>query len=203
LKNFVWLTDACDMKSFYLPMAILLGCLLLAGTPANAGDPSEVSPGRGHILMIRHAYAPGTGDPPGFRIGDCTTQRNLDSQGRVQAREIGNWLRSRGITNARVYSSQWCRCLETAELIGLGPVTPLPALNSFYERPQDREPNLAALREFIARQPTDGDLIIMVTHYVTVAGLTGEGLASGEGLLLQVTAEGNPLTVGRLAFGMP
>jgi hypothetical protein len=184
-------------------MSVFQCCLLLAGTPAYADDPLEVSPGRGQILMIRHAYAPGTGDPPGFRIGDCATQRNLDLRGRAQAREIGIWLRTRGVTDARVYSSQWCRCLETAELIGLGPATPLPALNSFYERPQDREPNLAALRTFIARQPTDGDLIIMVTHYVTVAGLTDVGLASGEGLLLQVTAEGNPRTVGRLAFGMP
>jgi broad specificity phosphatase PhoE len=72
----------------------------------------------GEVLLIRHAAAPGTGDPAGFRLGDCATQRNLSDTGREQARAIGDWLRDRGIERARVYSSQWCRCLETAELDG-------------------------------------------------------------------------------------
>ena len=138
----------------------------------------------GHILMIRHAMAPGNGDPSNFRIGDCKTQRNLDDSGRAQARKIGTWLRTRGIESARVYSSQWCRCLETADLIGLGPVHALRALNSFYERIQDREPTLRALNDFISRQPTDGHLIIFVTHFVTVGAMTGKSVSSGEGILL-------------------
>ncbi len=72
--------------------------------------------------MVRHAIAPGNGDPPNFNIGDCSTQRNLDDSGRTQARRIGRWLRSNGIKSARIYSSQWCRCLETAKLIDLGSV---------------------------------------------------------------------------------
>lgn len=113
-----------------------------AGTiPDTAELVGRMKAGR-HILMIRHALAPGTGDPANFKIGDCSTQRNLDVRGREQARDIGNWLRSNGITSARMYSSQWCRCLETAGLIDLGPVEELPALNSFFELLQNREPNL-------------------------------------------------------------
>ncbi len=155
----------------------------------------------GHILMIRHALAPGTGDPADFRIGDCSTQRNLDDSGREQARAIGKWLRAKGLTSARVYSSQWCRCLETAELLGMGPVTELPALNSFYELTQNREPNLKALRNFIAEQPPDGTLIILVTHLVTISAITNEGVSSGEGVLLELKKDAPYEVVGRLNFG--
>ena len=131
--------------------------------------------------MIRHALAPGTGDPPNFKIGDCSTQRNLNETGRAQARKVGDWLRASGVSSARVYSSQWCRCIETAKLMDLGPVVELPALNSFYERIQDREPNLKALNDFISRQPMDGDLIVLVTHFVTIGAITGEERFVGRG----------------------
>jgi len=152
--------------------------------------------------MIRHALAPGSGDPANFRIGDCSTQRNLDDRGRNQARAIGRWLRSNGISAARVYASQWCRCQETASLLNLGPVEELAALNSFYERPQDREPNLSALRTFLARQPRNGRLIVLVTHYVTIAGLTGEAVSSGAGVLLKLEGEGDVTIMQRLDFGL-
>jgi phosphohistidine phosphatase SixA len=157
----------------------------------------------GHILKIRHALAPGSGDPADFKIGDCTTQRNLDDRGREQARAIGNWLRSKGITSARVYSSQWCRCLETAKLIDLGPVAELPALNSFYELVQNREPNLRALREFIATQPRDGKLIILVTHFVTISAIADRGVSSGEGVLLELKQDKLYEVVGQLDFANP
>jgi phosphohistidine phosphatase SixA len=155
----------------------------------------------GHILMIRHALAPGSGDPPNFTIGDCTTQRNLDESGRNQARKIGDWLRSNGVTSARVYSSQWCRCLETAALIGIGSVRELPALNSFFERVQDREPNINALKRFIKRQPVDGELILLVTHFVTIAAITGSGVSSGEGVLIELNKEEDYNVIGRIDFG--
>ena len=154
----------------------------------------------GHILMIRHALAPGSGDPANFRIGDCSTQRNLDDRGRKQAKAIGDWLRSNGITSARVYSSQWCRCLETAELLELGSVTELPALNSFYELTQDRQPNLKALRKFIAEQPSDGVLVILVTHLVTISAIANEGVSSGEGVLIKLNRDAPYEIVGRLNF---
>ncbi len=157
----------------------------------------------GHILMIRHALAPGSGDPASFKIGDCSTQRNLDDRGRDQAKAIGNWLRSKGITSARMYSSQWCRCLETARLIDLGPVKELPALNSFYELVQNREPNLRALREFIAAQPKGGKLIILVTHFVTISAIADRGVSSGEAILLKLNQNKLYEVVGRLDFGNP
>ena len=152
-------------------------------------------------MMIRHALAPGSGDPPNFTIGDCTTQRNLDESGRNQARKIGDWLRSNGVTSARVYSSQWCRCLETAALIGFGAVRELPALNSFYERVQDREKNISTLKGFIRNQPVGGELIIMVTHFVTIAAISGSGVSSGEGILIELKADGKYMVIGNINFG--
>ena len=120
----------------------------------------------GNVLLLRHAIAPGFGDPAGFRIDDCSTQRNLSEAGRQQARAIGAWLRARGISRAKVYSSQWCRCLETARLLNLGPVTQLPALNSFFESPDDREPNLAATKQFILENSHKLSQIQPIDHTV-------------------------------------
>jgi len=177
-----------------------LTTLAMASVDADHAELIERMKAGGHILMIRHALAPGFGDPDDFQIGDCSTQRNLDDRGREQARDIGKWLRSKGITSARVYSSQWCRCLETAALIDMGPVTELPALNSFFELTQDREPNLKALREFIAEQPSDGVLIILVTHLVTISAIADQGVSSGEGVLIELHQDATYGVVGRLNF---
>ena len=190
----------------YVWALVILSLTLLSAMPSvsAATDQAEIIDrlnAGGHILMIRHALAPGNGDPPNFKIGDCATQRNLDDVGRDQARSIGVWLRNNGVTSARVYSSQWCRCLETARLLNLGPVQELAALNSFYERTQDREPNLKALNDFIAQQPVKGELIILVTHFVTIAGIAGTGVSSGEGALLALHEEAPYTVVGRLDFG--
>jgi broad specificity phosphatase PhoE len=175
--------------------------LATAGVDPGHAEMIERMKAGGHILMIRHALAPGTGDPVNFRIGDCSTQRNLDDRGRKQAKAIGDWLRSNGITSARVYSSQWCRCLETAKLLEMGSVAELPALNSFYEMTQDREPNLRALRTFMAQQPSDGALIILVTHFVTISAVSNEAVSSGEGVLLELNEDAPYEVVGRLNFG--
>lgn len=191
------------MKTLCLSLTFLLG---LIGAPEIVfGDDekaivSQLQSG-GRILMIRHALAPGSGDPDTFKIGDCSTQRNLNERGRSQAKQIGQWFRSQGILEARVYSSQWCRCLETAQFLGLGKAMELPALNSFFNRPLDREPNLTALQVFISQQPADGQLIIMVTHFVTIAAMTDEGVSSGEGVVLQLTGDGRYSVSGRLGFG--
>jgi len=177
--------------------------LILLSVTTDAGGPEslveQIKTG-GHVLMIRHAVAPGTGDPDNFRISDCSTQRNLSDQGRGQARHIGQWLRLRGIGSSRVYSSQWCRCLETARLLDLGPVVELPALNSFFQRLQDREPNLAALRAFISEQPADGALIVLVAHSVTITGITGKSVSSGEGAVIRLKGDGGFEVLGRLGF---
>lgn len=183
-------------------IVITMGVGLLVYALGNASPDrliAQIKSG-GHVLMIRHAHAPGVGDPDHFQIGDCSTQRNLSDQGRKQARQIGRWLRSQGIDTARVYSSQWCRCLETASGLDLGPVTELPALNSFFDRPQDREPHLAALRTFLSRQPADGQLIVLVTHFVTIAGITGEAVSPGEGVVLKLESDGGAKYIGPLRF---
>ena len=190
----------------YALTSVILSLTFLIAMPtaASAADQSDVInrlKAGGHILMIRHALAPGNGDPPNFKIDDCATQRNLDDTGRDQARSIGVWLRNNDVTSARVYSSQWCRCLETARLLNLGPVQELAALNSFYERTQDRGPNLKALNDFISQQPVTGELIILVTHFVTIAGIAGTGVSSGEGVLLTLHDEAPYTVVGRLDFG--
>jgi phosphohistidine phosphatase SixA len=175
--------------------------LILCAVAAHAGEPLPLAelakPGR--VLMLRHANAPGVGDPPGFRPGDCATQRNLDAAGRAQAARLGERLAKAGIARARVYSSQWCRCLETARLLNLGPVDELPALNSFFGRTQDRDANLAALRAFLARLPADGPPVVLVTHQFTIGAFTGQGIESGGGTVFELNGSGAPRVVGAIA----
>ncbi|MBK5103986.1 MAG: histidine phosphatase family protein [Burkholderiales bacterium] len=180
--------------SLWLVFATLLARELWA---ADALPLAELAkPGR--VLMLRHAYAPGTGDPPNFRLDDCTTQRNLDASGRAQAAALGERLARAGITRAKVYSSQWCRCMETARLLKLGAVEALPALNSFYEREEQRDARVAALRHFLATLPADGPPVILVTHQFTINILTDAGTPSGGGSLFQLNGSGAPLRLGAI-----
>jgi len=191
------------MRALIIIRIFFFGVMIFAAIHVYAESKNliEQMKAGGHILMVRHAIAPGSGDPENFKIGDCSTQRNLDDRGRSQARAIGEWLRSNGIEKARMFSSQWCRCQETANLINLGPVVQLPALNSFYERPQDREPNLKALRIFLSKQTSQEELLILVTHFVTISEITGEAVSSGEGVVLRLKEKGGFEVAGRLNFG--
>jgi phosphohistidine phosphatase SixA len=174
--------------------------VVLFAIAAHAAGPLPLTelakPGR--VLMLRHANAPGIGDPPGFRPGDCSTQRNLDAVGRAQAAALGDRLAKAGVARAKVYSSQWCRCLETARLLKQGPVTELPALNSFFGRAQDGEATLAALRAFLASLPTDGPPVVLVTHQVTISAFTGQGVASGGGTVFELNGSGAPRVLGEV-----
>jgi len=179
---------------------LVLGALMPPLATASEIDLAARLQQGGHVLMLRHTHAPGFGDPPLFQLDDCATQRNLDASGRAQAIAIGEWLRRQGVREAKVYSSQWCRSLETARLLNLGPVKPLPALNSFFERTHDRVSSLIALNAFFARQPADGPLIILVTHFVNIEAVAGFSVGSGEGVLLQLQAGAAPRVVGRVDF---
>lgn len=153
----------------------------------------------GHVALMRHADAPGTGDPAGFRIGDCATQRNLGERGREQARRLGAEFRRRAIAVALVLTSQWCRARETAALMAIGSTEDEPtALNSFFGRPGEREAATAALRRRLAMLPADAGLVLMVTHQVNITALTGVFPASGEMVVLKRDATGAVSTVGRL-----
>ncbi|MCR9221456.1 MAG: histidine phosphatase family protein [Alphaproteobacteria bacterium] len=184
-------------------LALLLALLLaLAAAPARALEPfppERLAEG-GYALLLRHALAPGTGDPASFDLNDPTTQRRLSETGRAQARALGAMLRAAGVQRARVFTSQWDRCRETAELLALGPVADLPALNSFFGRPAERAMRLEALRDFLAAQPTDGPPIILVTHQVTVTGITGDFVRSGEGRALRLDGTRAPDVAGTLAL---
>ena len=182
---------------------LILVILLATWTGATADDRDSALERlkNGDVLLLRHAIAPGFGDPETFRVDDCSTQRNLSDEGRQQARAIGNWLQSRGITQAGVYSSQWCRCLETADLLEVGDVTPMPALNSFFQRREDRTQNLAALRHFLADWETRDMPLVLVTHQVTVTAMTGISPASGEGVVATLSPEGELRDFARLRFG--
>lgn len=154
-----------------------------------------------HFAIMRHANAPGTGDPADFRIGDCSTQRNLDQTGRNEAIAIGNKARDAGIRSAKVYSSQWCRCMDTASELNLGPVQELPALNSFYQRSKDREGNMRSLRAFIKQNTKVPGPKILVTHQVTISALTGQFTRQGETLIFRHTGQGDVEVIGSIPPG--
>lgn len=185
------------MRSALILFAAIV-CAISGGTRAAETVPLAELAKPGRVLMLRHANAPGTGDPPGFKLDDCSTQRNLDQAGRAQAQALGQRLAQAGVKQARVYSSQWCRCAETARLLKLGPVEPLPALNSFFARPQQREPRLAALRAFLAGLPLTGAPVILVTHQFTINGFTDEGTESAGGSVFELNGTGAPRLLGSI-----
>jgi len=148
----------------------------------------------GAIAIMRHALAPGTGDPTRVVIGDCATQRNLDDRGREQARAIGSAFRERNISFDVVQTSQWCRTRETAELLGLGPVVENPTFNSFFAdfSTRDRQTEEA----FRLVEANDVRLMI-VTHQVNISALTGQSTRSGEVLIIQLE-EGEVQVIGSI-----
>ena len=182
--------------------SVLLGLAvsLIPGPTLAADDELWAALARGgHVALMRHAEAPGTGDPPNFRLNDCATQRNLSEEGRRFSRDLGAQFRRRGVGVARVLSSQWCRCLETARLMDLGPVGTAPeALNSFFENPSERERSTAALRRLLAALPRDGTALL-VTHQVNITALTGVFPQSGEIVVLRLDPAGGYAVAGRLA----
>ena len=179
--------------------AVLAGLAAAATVPlparADAGWEALARPGT--VAIMRHALAPGTGDPPGFRLGDCSTQRNLDARGRAQARATGDAIRAAGIAFDRVLTSQWCRCRETAELLGLGPVEEFPALNSFFDNRSGRQAQTRAVLDFLNGLPPDRR-VMLVTHQVNIAALTRRGVASGEVFVLAPRRGGPPEVVAEL-----
>ncbi len=150
-----------------------------------------------HFAIMRHALAPGTGDPSEFRLNDCDTQRNLSNTGREQAMHIGKTFRNMGITSARVFSSQWCRCLETANLLGFGRIEELPVLNSFFQEYEKADAQTQALRNWLQRQDF-ARTVILVTHQVNITALTNIFPASGEIIVVKREMAGIFTVVGRI-----
>lgn len=172
-------------------------CSLGASLPAaaDAGFWAAVAV-PGSIVLMRHVEAPGFGDPPGLKIGDCVTQRNLDERGRSQARRIGEALRGRNIAFDRVLSSQWCRCLETAKLVTGREPEELPALNSFFGDRSVAPARVAAISAFL-RTLEPGKRVLLVTHQVVIQALAGPGTASGEMVVVKLGEGGKVEIAGR------
>lgn len=141
----------------------------------------------GHIILIRHAQTvAGVGDPPGFVLGDCHTQRNLSDKGREDAARIGAEFRRRGIPVADVLSSRWCRCVDTAK-IAFGKVRTASMLDSmFNDRARSSADKLRELYAFLARRPAAAGNLVLVTHAQNISALTGESVASGEMLVVRM-----------------
>ncbi len=150
------------------------------------------------VALMRHALAPGTGDPADFTPGVCSTQRNLSDEGRQQASAIGERFRRNGIEQAQVYSSRWCRCLDTAEMLNLGAVQPFNGLNSFFRDRSTEPAQTEATQALINRLSVqDEPPLVLVTHQVNITALTGVFPSSGEIIVLEPAKTG-PQVVGRI-----
>lgn len=152
-----------------------------------------------HVILMRHSIAPGTGDPLNFDLGDCSTQRNLSSSGREQAKRIGDRFRENGVVFAAVYSSPWCRCIDTAELLDFGEVTELEFLGSFYLRNQRHSSTerTQLLRQWITDQTLEIPSVL-VSHQVNITALTGIYPAEGELVILSVPKNGEIEVLGSI-----
>ncbi|MEK9672998.1 MAG: histidine phosphatase family protein [Rhodospirillaceae bacterium] len=187
------------MRRLFSLFPVLALAVATLSAPVSADEASlfKALKGGGHVALIRHALAPGTGDPDNFELGKCETQRNLSDEGRAQAQRMGEKLRVNGLAQAFVYSSQWCRCLDTARLMALGPVTEIPQLNSLYRHPERRESQTRDLRDWIAAQREDAPLVL-VTHQFTINGIVGEYTKSGEIVVARRDRDGSLTVVGTI-----
>jgi broad specificity phosphatase PhoE len=140
--------------------------------------------GGGVVALVRHAAAPGTYDPPGFRLDDCSTQRNLSEQGRAQARRLGEALLDRGVEIALVRSSRWCRARETAAL-AFGKYEPWPELDSFVGGDRSDLPRRSArIREAIAAWSGPG-VLVLVSHQFVISDVVGRAVAEGAMIVVE------------------
>ena len=150
------------------------------------------------VLILRHALAPGTGDPSNFDVTDCSTQRNLNDRGREQARAWQPFLAGHGIEEARVFTSQWCRCRDTAVEMNVGEVVEWPSLNSFFQGrgngASQTKQTIALVNELEAGLP-----VIMVSHQVNITALAGIFPASNEGVILALPLSENPTVLARVS----
>jgi len=182
--------------------------------------------GRGLVILVRHAETvSGIGDPPGFRLDDCSTQRNLSAEGRAQSRRMGDWFTSRGLVPTAVRSSQWCRCLDTAKeaFAKAVPITSWPALNSTFQGRGDSQAQQAQIQAHLMERargastpdPRAGssrhagasvtrpigvaDFEVWVTHQVLISALTGQYVSMGEMVVARPDAQGRLQLVGRVS----
>ncbi|NJM90606.1 MAG: histidine phosphatase family protein [Hydrococcus sp. RU_2_2] len=189
-------------SSFACAIALLSlspSCSSQSITAQNSDLWSSMREGTGYVILLRHAQTvPGTGDPPGFKLDDCSTQRNLSEEGKAQAVKIGDRFRQQQIPIDRVLSSQWCRCLDTAKLMNIGKVEPFPALNSFFDDRSTEAQQTERVRQFILHNQKTSGAIVMVTHQVNITALSGVVPQQGEAVVMQVRNGDRFQVVGQL-----
>ena len=180
------------------PAAIGVLLLLATSSVVAAADDAVWAALRtsGAVVVLRHSYAPGAFDPPDARLDDCSTQRNLDDNGRAQARRIGEAFRRQGIAVGAVLSSPRCRCLDTARL-AFGKVEAWDVLQGSLSNAERRQAQLVEMRRRIAAY-RDGPPLVLVTHGSVVTDLTGRDIRMGELVVLRREADGTHAVAGQL-----
>ena len=187
----------------FAPLVLALALLIAPAVATDEADEAWAALAKGgQVVLIRHGNAPPGygGDPPGFRIDDCHTQRNLDDLGRQQARALGEAFRKHGVRVDRTVSSPWCRCMETAGLMAVGDVESSWALVP--DRNLAASVRLEELKKLVGEWRGPGTLVL-VTHALTVRPLTGFLPNQAESVVLKPTPEGGFQLVGRIPTSVP
>jgi broad specificity phosphatase PhoE len=182
-------------------LAFLAALLALPAAADEAAAWAALRAG-GHVALIRHASTePGLGDPPGYRLDDCATQRNLSAAGREEARRLGERLRREGVRVAKVYTSPWCRCRDTArEAFGRG--DDWEALASFFDDRSLEASRTKRVRNRVGTYSTKrpAGTVVMVTHHVNILALTGLAVGTGEIVVVRPDGCCGLRVVGRIAL---
>ena len=170
-------------------------CGLFTAQQAIATLANDLQDGQ-HVLLMRHADAPGYGDPAGYVIGQCATQRNLGEYGKKQAKAIGVWLAKQGIQKSDVFSSPWCRCIDTANLLNKGPTKIESSLGSFFDNLGLDKGQTKELEAFIKSELSKQSKVplILVTHHVNIQAFTGKVVGVGDMVLVKVNKNGEHLS---------
>ena len=175
---------------FSVIAVISLSLITQGSLTANENSGLKALGSGNHFAIMRHAIAPGFGDPSNFELRNCTTQRNLSQEGFDQAARIGKRFKENGISEARVYTSQWCRCIDTASTLDLGVPEELPSMNSFFKTREREAMQMESLKDWLIKQDLTKP-VVLVTHQVNMTALTGAHPASGEIFIIERTASGD------------
>jgi phosphohistidine phosphatase SixA len=180
--------------------AVLILVVMIAAPAVSLADEPiwKVLERGGHVILVRHAITPpGVGDPPGMRLDDCGTQRNLTDEGRRDARRLGEAFRARGIPVARVLSSPWCRCLETARL-AFGEAEVWEPLSNLFGRSENQAAQVREMQAAAGARRSGGNLVL-VSHGSTIAALTGINPDPAEMVVVTPQGDGRFTVAGRLS----
>jgi broad specificity phosphatase PhoE len=193
-------------KTWLICLALLVIFFNSTAIANAASDSWKMLARGGYVILLRHTVTvPGVGDPPGFALNDCATQRNLSAEGRAQAERWRAAVAKHKVMIGEVFSSEWCRCIDTAK-IAFGQANAPPkkwsALNSFFESAQNQPVQTAAVKKRVPALLREakklGNNVVFVTHQVNITALTGVAPQSGEAVVVELDAQQNLSVVGRV-----